>query len=341
MDPIARDSIRKQLSALGLAERYFDSVVFFGLHELGVFRLLTSGPKTFEALQQAVGGNSDTFRAMLDAAVALRVLSKEGELYGAEEDLLDCVARPGSPAYVGEWVEFLQAFVTPLMQMPEAVRTGRPPADHVEIFESGDTPEARRMTRAMDVYARSRGIEIAQRLRFEGVHTLLDLGCGSGAYSIAITERHPHVRAVLLDLPGPIAEAKRLAQERGVTDRLTFVASDGEHYRPEHPFDAVLISNVLNMLGPEKSRRILEHCYEMIVPGGQVMVQAQYLNDDRVSPRWPALVSLMQRAVSKEGRGHAIGETTQWLGGAGFVNVKHVRFSLWNVCSCLIGYRPR
>jgi SAM-dependent methyltransferase len=331
------------VQVLGLAERYFDSVVFFGLHELGVYRAFDEhGPCTFDALHQHIGGERETFRALLDAGVALGVALKEGDSYFADEALLDCVARKNHPAYVGEWVDFLAAFVSPLMRMPEAVRTGKPPADdHLAAFESGDTPESRLMTKAMDSYARSRGVEIGRHLNFDGVNTLLDLGCGPGTYSIAIVERNPALQATLLDLAGPIAEAKRLAAERGVSDRITFVAEEGEHYRPDHGFDAVLVSNVLHMLGPEKSPSMIAHCWDLLNPGGRLIVQAQYLNDDRVSPRWPTLVSLMQRAVTTDGRNHSLGETEAWMQAAGFRDVERVRFSLWNVCSVLIGYKPR
>ncbi len=340
LDPISRSLIKKQVQTLGLAERYFDSVVFFGLYELGVYRQLEKGPLTFDALHEAIGGDRETFRALLDAGVALKVVEAKDGVYSASEDMLDCVARPDNPAYVGEWVEFLQAFVNPLLRMPEAVKTGKPPADHLENFEGGDTEESRRMTKAMDAYARSRGVEIANRLSFDGIETLLDLGCGPGTYSIAIVEKHPHIRATLLDLAGPIAEAKRLAEERGVSDRVEFLVGPGEDFRPDKPFDAVLVSNVLHMLGPDKSPAMIRHCFDLVAPGGQLMIQAQYLNDDRVSPRWPTLVSLMQRAVTNEGRNHSIGETTKWLTDAGFTDVKHARFSLWNVCSVLIGKKP-
>lgn len=341
LEPISRDLIKKQVRVLGIAERYFDSVVLFGLLELGVYGVLERGPCSFEKLHEAVGGDRETFRALLDAGVALGVATKDGDLYSAGDDILDSVARPNSPGYVGEWVEFLKAFVGPLMRMPEAVRTGKPPADHLENFESGDTAESRLMTKAMDAYARSRGVEIARHLSFDGVGSLLDLGCGPGTYSIAIAERHPDLRVTLLDLPGPIAEARRLAAERGVTDRVTFVAQPGESYRPSERFDAVLVSNMLHMLGPIKAPGLIRHCYELLNPGGQLIIQAQYLNDDRVSPRWPTLVSLMQRAVTTEGRNHSLGETSEWLRAAGFESVTRTRFSLWNVCSVLVGKKPR
>jgi hypothetical protein len=94
------------------------------------------------------------------------------------------------------------------------------------------------------------------------------------------------------------------------------------------------------MIGPEGSLALLKRCYDMLLPGGQMIVQAQYLNDDRTSPRWPTLLNLIQRVATPNGRNHAIGETKDWMEAAGFRDVQFVRFSAWNVCSCLIGQRP-
>lgn len=111
-------------------------------------------------------------------------------------------------------------------------------------------------------------------------------------------------------------------------------------YTPDEPFDTVLLSNTLHMIGPAGSLELLERCYRMLTPGGRLIVQAQYLNDDRTSPRWPTLLNLIQRVATPDGRNHAIGETKDWLEQVGFRNVQYVRLSLWNVCSCLIGERP-
>lgn len=331
--------IRKQIELLQVAERFFDSVTLFALFETGVFRALAGGPKSFAQIRRAVGGNAESLRATLDAAVALKILSRVGESYSASETVLDCLAREDSPAYLGEWIAFLHSLVAPLAHLDDAIRSGSTPGAIVEDL-SGDTEAARRMTAAMDAYARSRGTEIAERLDFSKVTRLLDLGCGPGTYSLAIVERHPHVRATLLDFPGPIAEARRLAAARGMERRVKFVAGDGMSYVPKEPFDAILVSNTLHMIGPEGSMRLLERCHGMLAPGGRLIVQAQYLNDDRVSPRWPTLLSLIQRVVTSDGRNHAIRETTRWMERAGFHDVRHVPFSLWNVCSCLVGRRP-
>ena len=204
----------------------------------------------------------------------------------------------------------------------------------------GDDAPAKTMTSAMDAYARSRGIEMVDCLDFSATQRLLDLGCGPGTYAFAIVERYPHVHATLLDLPEPIAEARRLAAARNLSGRLEFVAADAGYYSPDEPFDTILISNTLHLIGPVESPELLKRCYQMLTPGGRVIVQAQYLNDDRTSPRWPTLLNLLQRVASRHGRNHAITETKEWLERARFRNVQHVRFSVWNVNTCLVAERP-
>jgi SAM-dependent methyltransferase len=291
-----------------------------------------------QEIHDVIGGDVETLHATLDASVALKVLFIRDGKYNANEPFIDCLGNESSPAYLGEWVAFLHALAKPLLQLGDAIQTGSTPG---ALFEdmSGDNIPAKRMTQAMDAYARSRGIEIADRLDFSQTRRLLDLGCGPGTYSIAIVERNPHVQATLLDFPGPIAEARRLAAARKMTDRLVFVATDAMDYTFEEPFDTILISNTLHMIGPVGSLELLKRCYQMLAPGGRVIVQAQYLNDDRVSPRWPTLLNLIQRVATPDGRNHAIGETKEWLEQAGFRNIQYVHFSLWNVCSCLIGER--
>ncbi len=336
--PIGLGDIKKQVSTLQIAERFFDSVALFSLFELGVFRGLAQGGRTLDELHAGVGGSRETLRAVLDAAVALRILARAGDRYEAPAALLDCLGREESPAYLGEWVAFLHSLAAPLLELGEAVRTSQPPGALFEDMSAPNLP-AKRMTRAMDAYARSRGAEMADRIDCASARTLLDLGCGPGTYALALLARYPRLHATLLDLPGPISEAREIVAAYGFSDRVEFIAADAMTYEFEHGYDAVLVSNTLHMLGPDLSRRLLARCLTIVNPGGRLIVQAQYLNDDRTSPRWPTLLNLIQRVATPHGRNHDLGETRRWLEEAGFVDVEYVPFSPWNVNSALIGYR--
>ena len=340
MQTASLSDIRKQVAVLAIAERFFDAAVLFALHDLGTLVALADGPRSLEELAGAAPGDEETLRAVVDAAVAMGMLSKQDDgRYVASAELVECLGRPGAPAYVGEWIEFLHALSPPVLDLAERVRTGKPQGALFEGMEA-DERAAQKMTRAMDAYARSRGIELADALDLSAARHLLDLGCGPGTYSMAIAERHPHLQITLLDLPLPIDEARQIARERGLEDRFRFVAADGLTYDDGTRYDVVLVSNVLHMLGPEVSRLLLKHCYDILAPGGRLVIQAQFLDDDRTSPRWPVLLNLIQRAATPTGRNHSISETRAWMEETGFRHVSHLRLSLWNVCSCLIGERP-
>jgi len=140
------------------------------------------------------------------------------------------------------------------------------------------------MTRAMDAYARTRGVELIDRIDFSQVRRLLDLGSGPGTCSFAIIERFPNVKATLLDLETPIRIAHGIAKEKGVTDRVEFIATDAMSYVTDEAYDAILVSNKLHMLGIEASLVLLRRRYNMLVPSGKIQVQAQYLDDSRTYP---------------------------------------------------------
>jgi len=65
---------------------------------------------------------------------------------------------------------------------------------------------------------------------------------------------------------------------------------------------------MLHMIGPAGSIELLKHCFQLLLPGGRLIIQAQYLNDDRVSPRWPTLLNLLQRVATPGGRNHTVNE---------------------------------
>jgi precorrin-6B methylase 2 len=340
MQTLPLAEISKQFDTLRIAERCFESAALFALFELGVFKALAGGPQTFQQLHRGVGGDLESLQAALNAAVALKVLTKENDRYGAHPSLVECLGREDSPAYLGDWVAFLHAVASPLMSMGSAIRTGKP----IEtLFEDvhGDSAASRRMTKAMHTFARTRGIEMIDRVDFSQTRRLLDLGCGPGTYSLAIVQRCPQVHATLLDLPGPIEEAQRIVAERGMTGKVELVAADAFRWDPPEPFDTILVSNILHMLGPDLSQKLLHRACGFLAPGGRLIVQAQFLSDDLTSPRWPTLLNLMMLVGTDRGRNHAFGETAQWMRQAGFTDVQLLRMSPWNVNSCLIGYKPR
>jgi SAM-dependent methyltransferase len=329
---LSLDALRRQAATLPIAERLFDAAVLCALFELDVFAALASGAKTLDELRRTIRADRDTLEAILDAAVALKILDRQDGAYAASDALVDCLGHRESPAYLGEWVAFLGAIAPSLFDLGRIARSG--------VRADGEAL-VRIRTRAMDVHARTRGFELAERIDFSDAKTLLDVGCGSGGYSLAIVERYPQIAATLLDLPEPLAEARAIAAERRLGERMTFVAGDALGYSAATTFDVVLMSNLLHMLGDARALELVRRALGLVAPGGRIVIQGEFLDDDRTSPRWATLLNLVLHAITPHGRNHTVAEASRWLREAGFEESRHVRFSAWNANSALIARRPR
>ena len=58
---------------------------------------------------------------------------------------------------------------------------------------------------------------------------LLDLGGGSGAYTIEMLRRYPHLQAIVFDFPAVCRIADEMMHQEGLSDRVRTVAGDYEH----------------------------------------------------------------------------------------------------------------
>ncbi|HPU84428.1 MAG TPA: class I SAM-dependent methyltransferase [Candidatus Latescibacteria bacterium] len=69
--------------------------------------------------------------------------------------------------------------------------------------------------------------------------TVLDVGCGTGRFSIALAQRN--ARVVGIDpAPTMLAIANRLASEQGVADRCRFIEADLDRFEAPEKFDYVI-----------------------------------------------------------------------------------------------------
>ena len=78
----------------------------------------------------------------------------------------------------------------------------------------------------------------------QGKH-VLDVGCGTGRYTIALALQGAHVLGIDF-APNMIERAKQLAGEAGVEDRCRFLVSDLEQLEGNDSFDVVLAIGVLD-----------------------------------------------------------------------------------------------
>ncbi|XP_078166969.1 trans-resveratrol di-O-methyltransferase-like [Carex rostrata] len=101
---------------------------------------------------------------------------------------------------------------------------------------------------------------------FDGLHSLVDVGGGTGTAAKIIADAFPSLKCTVLDLPHVVAKALE-------DDSFNVVA--GDMFEKIPPADAIFLKNVLHDWCDEDCVRILKRCKEAIEPrkdGSKVIV---------------------------------------------------------------------
>lgn len=121
--------------------------------------------------------------------------------------------------------------------------------------------------------------------RLEAGARVADVGCGHGHSALLMAEAFP--RSVFYGFDahaGSIAEARRLAAQAGLSDRVTFETARADAF-PAEGYDLVCMFDCLHDLGDPVAAAA--RAARAIAPGGSVMLVEPFANDrleDNVSP---------------------------------------------------------
>jgi (2Fe-2S) ferredoxin/predicted O-methyltransferase YrrM len=220
--------------------------------------------------------------------------------------------------------------------LTDCVRAGTAVARD-EIADRGeDWTEA--FIAAMHRNASERAPLIVRAVGAENIRRMLDVGGGSGAYSIAFAQANPALSADILDLATVEPIALRHIQAAGVGDRVKARAGDLTTGPLGEAYDLVFVSAICHMLSPEENLDLLRRSREALAPGGRIVIQDFILEADKTAPRFAALFALNMLVGTRAGSSYSEPEYSAWLGEAGFQEVRHNR--LPGPTGLMIGVRP-
>lgn len=178
---------------------------------------------------------------------------------------------------------------------------------------------------AMHKNAAVRASQVARTIGVDGVTNVLDVGGGSGAYSIAFAGANQNLHAEVLDLPDVIPIAKSHIDEAGLSDRVKTRIGDFRKDDLGNGFDLVLISAICHMNSPEENVSLLRKAFKALSAGGRVVIQDFILAPDKTSPVTAALFALNMLVGTRAGSSYSEPEYEEWLKTAGFKDTKLIR----------------
>lgn len=178
---------------------------------------------------------------------------------------------------------------------------------------------------AMDVLGRDLSISIADTFDATRFRRLLDIGGGSGTYTIAFLRKYAQLQGVLFDLPPVIAITRERLQAERLSHRVSLIP--GDYYRDTLPAgcDLALLSAVIHQNSPAENLDLFTKIYRALDPGGALLIRDFVMDPSRTRPTKGALFALNMLVNTLGGDTYTFGEIREGLEKAGFVNVVLLR----------------
>ena len=290
--------------------------------ELDIFTAVGDGA-TAEQVGTRVHANARAAGMLLNALVAMGLLAKSGDDYKNTPESARFLVQ-GSKDNHREGLLHTANIWHSWSTLTDAVRSGtRIPADLRNDARDG-SEWTRNFIAGMQRHAKDRAPLVVKALGTAGVRRILDLGGGSGAYSIAFAKACPDVQCEILDIPEVVPLTAEYVSQAGVAAQVKLRPGDMLQDDFGSGYDIIMLNAICHMFSEEQNREIFRRATRALAPKGRLVVQDFILNADKTGPQHAALFSLNMLVNTDAGASYSEVEYTRWMKAAGFTEVSRV-----------------
>lgn len=194
-----------------------------------------------------------------------------------------------------------------------------------QMWEEGTiTPEAAlSFTQEMHATIFGPALQAIKKGIFASTHNLLDMGGGSGCFSIAYSEKYPQREAKVFELPVVAEITKQYLKKFNATKKVKVIS--GNFFKDNWPggHDGILFSQIFHDWTIDNCKMLAKKAYESLAPGGKIFLHEMLLNKSRNSPLATACFDLFM-FINHRSQQFTKDELFDLLKGVGFKKPKAV-----------------
>lgn len=314
-----------------LAYSFQQSRILLTAIELGIFSALDKHMLTSKEVAEKLHINERAADRLMNALVAIGLLKKiHGKFYNTESASQYLVE--GKTNFIGNLYhvnELWKSWTT----LTEAVRKG------TSVYKRKDEnlEWTNSFIAAMHYRAQKEAKIVAYMLDLKNVKTMLDIGGGSGAFSMKFVELNPEIKAVIFDLPDVIQLTKKYIDDFKYKNQISFIEGNYLTDNFGSNYDMIFLSAIVHINSYDENKFLIKKCVDSLNPDGQVVIKDWIMNEDRTKPAAGAIFALNMLVRTKNGDTYTEDEMKDWLQSAGISKIdrKDTSFGF----SLLIGHK--
>lgn len=288
--------------------------------ELDIFSNIDKEGTSSSLVAKRLQLNERACDRLMNALVALDFLTKKDGLFFNTEDSFHFLSKK-SPYYIGGLMHTNHLWNT-WSHLTDVVKMGK----SVRSEEENESVEGWvfAFINAMHDRAKKLAPEHMAGVDFSKVKSTLDVGGGSGAYSMEFVTRNPQIEATVFDLENVVPITKHFVKLEGFDGKIKTYT--GDYTKDELPqgFDLVFLSAIIHSNSLETNQQLIDKCYNALNPGGRIIIHDWIMNDERTEPITGAIFAINMLVGTDEGDCFTENEVSELFLSAGFKNVTKV-----------------
>lgn len=311
---------------LEMARSFQPVCVLAAAADLDVFNVLQGQSLTAVQVAAKIGGERRAMTLLLDALVALQLLSKQGQNYAVPPEIAD-VLTDGGKHSVLPMVLHQANCLRRWVELPWIVKSGEPAERRPSI--RGEEADTASFIGAMHAISGPVADTVVGRLAPLTFKYLLDVGGASGTWTMALLRLVPGARATIFDLPDVVPMARQRLTDAGFADRVDLVP--GDFYVDPLPVgaDFAWLSAIVHQNSREQNRELFRKIRDALVPGGVLAIRDIVMDEDHIHPVGGALFAINMLTATEQGGTFSLSEFREDLEATGFCDVELVYRDEW------------
>lgn len=284
-------------------------------YELNIFSILESEPSSSDKVAEKIKADPRATNRLLNALCVVGLLEKRDGKFtntpGAQKYLVR--GKPGYMAGLMHQVHLWDTWTT----LTDCVKKGSSVYNRPEKVNDRDSDWLHAFINAMHWRAKDNAITAIEKINLEGVKKVLDVGGGSGVYSMAFVNAGKNITATVFDLSNVIPITKEYIRKEKMSGKIDTAIGDYETDALPAGYDIVFLSAIVHSNSVDGNLDLIRKCTAALNPGGRVIIKDQIMDESRLNPARGALFSLNMLVGTKAGDTYTENEMKDWIEKAG------------------------
>lgn len=312
---------KSEESILSIASAFRKSKILLSAIELGIFSLIGHRELNSKDVAYELNTDENATERMLNALASIGLLDKSRQHFRNTSESLRYLDK-NSSEYIGSLLHMNLNWDS-WGKLTEVVKSGKSIYNNLFEERSDEFVEAYINSVHHSYLHEAKGV--AESITLKNVKRMMDLGCGSGFYSIEFLKKNPLMKVIFYDYPKVIKQTEKYLEEANIDDNnYSLVSGQIKDASFEDDLDLIYASFIFEEFSIWDNIEIMKNCYNSLNPNGRLIIHENLINNDRTSPVDSVLYSLNLKLHTEKGDTYTENDYWIMLKEAGFQQVDNL-----------------